>query len=289
MNARRLVAVLALLVTLAPCSAFAGGGFGGGPSPWCVLQFISRAPPPGAQTISPFSTIQPGGFVVVLGQNFGPAPGQLLITLTDFNGNLISTPLKIDSWSDTDVTGTIPLITGVEQQTAWFSVTNLCGVNSATAEIDPLPATFYPNLVMETAVLSSEIPCSMTSRNSGDSCQNIGGMQIPSECLNAGLTFSFGTAPASFFVTGFTGLHMSGWGNGNHGTDSFSLHLHSGWGLHAIDGFIGGGAYGGDYTNLVGLTSQAWGVQWGEQSCDALQYSGQVTIIGPQGVPYGAP
>ncbi len=106
MNARRAVAVLAVLASLLPCSAFAGPG--GGPSPWCIFQFLADAPPPTAQTVSPFSTVQPGGFVVILGQNFGPAPGQLLMTLRDYAGKIVTYQLAVDGWNDTDVTGTIP-------------------------------------------------------------------------------------------------------------------------------------------------------------------------------------
>ena len=79
-------------------------------------------------SIFPFSRITPGGAVILLGQNFGNLPGQILIK---FQNQLIGTPLENIQWGDTFAAGTIPSdITGVTDQQVTLTVFAQCGAAS---------------------------------------------------------------------------------------------------------------------------------------------------------------
>jgi hypothetical protein len=165
----------------------------------------------------------------------------------------------------------------------------MCGVNSATSEVDPLPAEFTPDSDLR-EVLWADISCKMTSNNSGDTCMANAGKQ-PLECT--GLWLTYGTAPLLF---GYDAIHMSGWGNGNQGTDTFSVNLQNFWTIESMHGFgseeDNGGSHTlaklsvGTYNNNNGDQQQRWSVNWSQDSCSFLSYQGFVTVKGPLDTPY---
>jgi hypothetical protein len=271
MNSRPILAIFALLASLAPCSAPAACPPG--------------TPSPYEQTIFPFSVIRPNGGVIITGVNFGTTPGTILIHLTDYRGNQLDYPLDHLQWGDTFAAGTIQNIQFVIGQQVTFEVKNACGDSSRTAG-PPLTAIFTPN--SDVAVLPwQDLPCVMTSNNNGDSCQNRGGHSFPFEC-------SWGLPVLGQAVTNsFSGEHMSGWGGGNGGTDTFSTKLIKGWSVESSTfGWVNAndqsGASGGGNSASMSFSAAAttWTVVWRENSCWSLGYDGVVTVTGPRGVPY---
>ena len=141
------------------------------------------------------------------------------------------------------------------------------------------------------------ISCSMTSHNSGDGCQGQGGNNWPSECEwpNPGLP-PVGTGPAPASTIGFFANHYSGWGGGNHGTDTFVANLINGWSVEAITGFTVDPMHAdGSPDNSSGMRAKlpsapspqnSWTVEWRQDACSLLVYNALVSVTGPIGVPY---
>jgi hypothetical protein len=308
MTVRSFLAALAVLATLAPRALLANDGL--------LFAACALAPAPSEQSLLAFS-MQPGSTIAIFGANFfGPVPGQILIHLTDYMGNPLVLPLTQNFWSDGSVGGnipppppagsfplggasppvptTFPMIYGVESQTATFEVVTWCGKSSA--ESGPLlSAAFTPFMDIE-PLQWFYITCSMTSHNSGDGCQNQGGQNWPSECeWPEGLSpVGTGTPPAS--TIGFFANHYSGWGGGNHGTDTFVAHLINHWSVDAVAGFTVNPMHvDGSYDNSSGMWANlsfapspqnSWTVQWRQDACSLLVYSGLVSVTGPIGVPF---
>jgi hypothetical protein len=195
--------------------------------------------------------------------------------------------LDINFWDDTLIVGNIPMITGVTAQRVWFEVVNTCGTSivpppmpDVPSYVSPWQVQFNPTMDMQ-QIPAANVSCYMTSNNSGDSCMS-GQPQFPHECL--------GLSSGDFPGTGvFYGIHNSGWGSsGNNGFDSYTANLKY-WTVQSVNSFNASNVNGGNNTwaNLLYSGSgNRWNVQWSEDSCTALGYSGSVTITGPLGVPY---
>jgi hypothetical protein len=267
-----MVAIFAVLASLAPCSALA-------------------ACPPGTlypieQSIFPFSVVRPNGGVIISGVNFGSAQGHLLIHLVNYRGRPLTYELVNMQWGDTFAAGTIPNpMTGVIKQQVTFEVFNECGTSSEVAG-PPLTAIFTPS--SDAQILPwQDVPCVMTSNNNGDSCRGKGGYSFPVEC-------SWGLPVLGQAVTNtISSLHMSGLGGGNNGTDTYSTKLINGW---IVESSTFDWANANDQSGLSGNGNSAsmsfsaatttWSVVWHENECWSLGYVSVVTITGPLGVPY---
>jgi hypothetical protein len=289
MNSRPLLAIFAVLASLSPSTAFGSGGIR--VESWCALQYIiNRFNPPPPIVTSFFPTLpgaaqaSPGGLYFVQGKNFGgPVPGKVIMHIPDSSMSLM---LDINFWDDTLIVGNIPMITGVTAQTVWFEVINTCGTSNVpppmpdVTYVSPWQVQFNPTMDMQ-QIPAAKVSCSMTSNHTGDSCMS-GQPQFPHECL--------GLSSGDFPGTGvFYGIHNSGWGSGNNGIDSFTANLQNTWTVQSVNSFNASNVNGGNNTwaNLsYSGSGNSWSVQWSEDSCTALGYSGSVTITGPLGVPY---
>ena len=231
-------------------------------------------------SIFPFSNITPGGAVILLGQNFGNLPGQILIK---FQNQLIGTSLENIQWGNTFAAGTIPQgITGVPDQEVTLMVFAQCGAAS-----NELSAHFTATRDMA-AIPFPRITCS-TSVGAGnsDQCQNWGQDNWPAEC---GCCPTFGLQKGP---TGFYGYHASGWGfSGETGNDQFwpSPVLQNGWVLSSVSGLawdkIGGGSYANESSSQPGTNAPNVSVNWKADNCEVIFYWGNMNIIGPAGVAY---
>src|SRR5579859_4937342 len=162
MSARLSIMVFAVLMTLAPSRLFAG-----------FAEFIEceAAPPPSVQTFWVRSVSSPGGAIIILGTNFNPIQGQILINLKTYQGQPLSLPLQITAWGDQFVAGLIPAaptyppylfgsgIWGVEAQTATFEVSTWCKRSTT------ISAPFTPAMDVQ-QLPAANISCSMTNHNS---------------------------------------------------------------------------------------------------------------------------
>lgn len=298
-----LIGVATVLATLAPRPVVASDGQ--------LLAACTLAPPPSAQSFILGSAIRPGGAVIIQGTNFfGPVQGQVLIHLTNYLGQPLVLPLQITAWGDTFAAGIIPpappagvppweslvpVIYGVESQTATFEIVTWCG-QSSTASGPLLSAAFTPFMDIE-PLPWFYISCSRTSNHNGDWCQNTGGHNWPSECEWPAVGLApLGTGPIPANTIGFLAGHNSGWGGGNSGTDTFVAHLINQWSVEAIAGFNYDPMHvDGSYDNSSGMWARLsfspspqnnWTVTWRQDACSLLTYSGFVSVMGPIGVPY---
>ena len=231
-------------------------------------------------SIFPFSRITPGGSVILLGQNFGNLPGQILIK---FQNQLIGTPLENIQWGNTFAAGTIPSdITGVTDQQVTLTVFAQCGAAS-----NDLSVHFTAARDMA-AIPLPRITCS-TSVGAGnsDQCQNWGQDNWPAEC---GCCPNFGLQKGP---TGFYGYHASGWGfSGETGNDQFwpLPMLQNGWVLSSVSGLswdkIGNGSYANESASQPGTSAPNVSVNWKADNCGVIFYWGDMYINGPAGVAY---
>jgi hypothetical protein len=301
MYARYLFAILAFLFALGPSAAFAGLPF------WCrailpghafdttpvvtgYYPNTSAVAYPGNPAAAPGSPGYNGSLVLVVGNNFGPAPGSVIMNISNYAGTPMKVPMTIALWSDTLIVGNIPPITGVLATNVAFEVINDCGKSNlpvctptpdAPCPANPWQVQFVPFMDMQ-QIPAANVSCSETSNNTGDSCMN-GQPRFPSECT--------GLSSGAFPGTGiFYGIHNSGWGNGNHGTDSFAANLQNTWTVQSVNSFYWDAVYEGGNPNASlsysGPPSPNWSATWSEGYCTALGYSGSVTITGPVGVPF---
>jgi hypothetical protein len=286
MKSRPIFALFAVLASLAPCSALAACPPG--------------TPYPIEQSIFPFSVVRPNGGVIITGLNFGATPGELRIHVVDFRGNQLDYPLDHLQWGDTFAAGVIQNIQSVIAQNVTFELINACGSSSRVAG-PPLQAFFTPTMDA-TAIPVKDVSCIMTSNNTGDKCDD-GIGRIPSECriFVLGELSPYGLGPP-LSPTNFWGNHHSGLGNGNSGTDNFSVNLRNTWTVQSVSSFdweavSEDGSWSTENTiSQNGSKSWAnlsysgsgdkWSVGWSQDSCVFVGYTGVVTITGPMGVPY---
>lgn len=307
MKARFFLAALSVLVMLTPRPALANDGL--------LWEACLLAPPPSEQSLVAFA-MQPGSTIAIFGANFLNVPGQILIHLTDYLGNPLVLPLMQNFWSDGSVGGNIPpaplagsfpaggagspppeiipTIYGVKSQTATFEVITWCG-KSTTASGPLLSAAFTPFMDIE-PLPWEYTSCSMTTRNSGDGCQDQGGQKWPAECVWGPTPLPpVGQAPYPNTI-GFFANHYSGWGGGDNGRDTFVATLINGWSVEAITGFTVYSMHAdGSPDNSSGMWAHllfapslqnSWTVQWRQDACSLLLYTGLVSVEGPIGVPF---
>jgi hypothetical protein len=283
-NSRPIIAVFAVLASLAPCSALAACPPG--------------TPYPIEQSIVPFSVIRPNGGVIITGLNFGATPGELRIHVVDFRGTGLDYPLDHLQWGDTFAAGVIQNIQSVIAQNVTFELINACGTSSKIAG-PPLQAFFTPTVDV-TAIPVKDVSCIMTSNNTGDKCDD-GEGRIPVECTLLGGQGQYGTGPLPSPIN-FWANHHSGLGGGNSGTDNFSVNLRYTWTVQSVSSFYwaafseDGSWYTENAISQNGPKSWAnlsysgsgekWSVGWSQNSCVYVTYNGVVTITGPMGVPY---
>lgn len=293
MYARRFFAILTILIGLGTSAAFAG------PPPFCFKTInghpVFSAPPSLTSYYPNTSAVAyPGSLVLAVGQNFGPEPGTLIMHIQDFStGADRKTQLTIAYWSDTVIVANIPnTITGVVAQTVSFEIMNICNQSDLPACTpapdapclpNPWQISFIPTMDMQ-VIPTADLSCSMTSNNSGDSCMSAQA-QFPTECF--GLTVAvigYNFSPGTFF-----GIHYSGWGGGNHGTDNFTANVHHTWTVESLNSFSWYEANGSNHTSAslsYPGSGLVWSVPWSEDSCTYLTYSGTATITGPIDVPF---
>jgi hypothetical protein len=232
-------------------------------------------------SIFPFSQITPGGGVILIGQNFGDLPGQIVIKFTN---QLIGTPLENIQWGNTFASGTIPKgITGQPDEQVTLTVFAQCGAAS-----NELSEHFTAARDMA-EIPFNRITCS-TSVGAGnsDQCQDWGQDNWPLEC---GCCPSFGLQKGP---TGFYGYHASGWGfSGETGNDDFwsSPALQNGWVLSSVSGLSGTRIGGGSFANVAsssppGSNTPNAAVSWKADNCGVIFYWGNMNITGPAGMPY---
>jgi hypothetical protein len=195
-------------------------------------------------------------------------------------------PLTIINWTPILIVAKIPPQSGVEAQSVTFEVKNICGQSSASTCRPDAPCAMEPPIPFTPTMDIQQIPmasvsCSMTSNNSGDACMS-GQPQFPSEC--------WGLSSGAFPGLVFDGIHNSGWGGGNSGTNTFVANLNNTWTVQSA-GPLSWQEVNGSRHTWVGLGydgngSNSWWVDWTEDSCTALAYSGPVTIVGPLGVEF---
>jgi hypothetical protein len=286
MNSRPIIAVFAVLASLAPCSALAACPPG--------------TPYPIEQSIVPFSVVRPNGGVIITGLNFGATPGELRIHVTDFTGRGLDYPLDHLVWGDTFAAGVIQNIQSVLGQNVTFELINACGTSSKISG-PPLQAFFTPTMDVS-AIPGTVVSCVKTSLNSGDSCQHDPPANIPGECNIGGLGI-YGTGPPG--VQGpyaYWADHHSGWGNGNQGTDNFSATLAHTWTVQSVKPFgWTATAEDGSWDTQNTINSRGpktwarvsysgsgnkWSVEWSENGCTDVSYLGIVMATGPMGVPF---
>jgi len=291
MSPLRLFAILAVLFAFAPSSAFAN-------PIWCTLSINGHPVFDTTPSVTRFApaSVSPGSNVVVSGQHFGPLPNKVILHIPDNStGHDLKKLLTINSWDDTLITATIPTpITGViAQPNVNVEIINICGHSSLiTCPPDSPSCTtatwqvnFIPDMDMQ-QVPEQNITCSMTSHNSGDVCMGENA-RFPIEC--PGLT----TPGYPLLLPGpgvFLGLHNSGWGGGNNGTDTYTVNnLHGTWSVQSVGSFDFQQQNGSNHTsaslNYPG-TGSTWSVKWSEDSCTSIGYAGIVTMTGPVGVSF---
>lgn len=237
---------------------------------------------PTITSILPFSVIKPGGGVILQGQNFGNLPGQILINIPSLH-RFTGIPLQNIQWGNTFAAGTIPAaISGVPDQQVTFTVVAKCGAVS-----NSLPEQF--TATRDTQLLPfSSIQCWPGVLAGNDACQGLGQPGWPPECGFLNGTFGLGQSP-----TGFWGYHVSGWGSGESATDGFYVNfaLKNGWAFNSVENFgwayVGGGSKAAlDWnTSTPGDTSPKVYVDWHADACGLIDYSGDIQITGPKGVP----
>jgi hypothetical protein len=230
----------------------------------------------------PFSVIKPGGSVILEGQNFGNLPGQILINIPSLH-SFTGIPLGNIQWGNTFASGTIPAgISGVPDQQVNFTVVAQCGAVS-----NSLSAKFTATRAMQ-LVPYSWVQCWPGVLASNDACQGLGGPGWPPECGFLNGTFGLGQDP-----TGFWGYHVSGWGNGESSTDFFyeNFALINGWVFDSVQNlgwaYVGGGSTAAvdSKTSSPGDPSPRVYVDWHADACGLIDYTGDIQITGPKGLP----
>jgi hypothetical protein len=239
----------------------------------------------GPQISSIFSfEVTPGAGILLRGENFGSATGQVEMTVPHYTGAILVNYLQIIDWNDTFVTGTIPAIDGVrEGQQAKFTVIAQCGTRS-----NPWSTAYIPTIdVADLADHTDRLECSMSVGASvSDECLGGGGSNWPPEC--GGL--------AMWSVGGFEGYHASGWGGGGRGGWDFfwvTSPLQNGWVLTSATadwtlkvGDVSTASEDPNTTASPGAVSPFMGVNWYVGNCGMVIYGGHMMITGPLGVPF---
>jgi hypothetical protein len=230
-----------------------------------------------------FST--PGALTLLRGENFGDLPGQVVIHVTDWQGNLVEAQLQNLQWGDTYVAGTVPAITGVPDQEATITVVAQCGATSNTLQLHFTAARDVADLAYpdpNPKPVNRTFECSIsTGSSASDACENLGGDSFPEEC---GCCAPWGQGPQSS-LPNLVGYHASGWGGGNGGNDQFRFFpaLNWGWVLDSTSvdwtTMVNNGgtvSVDGSLTTNSPVSNPRLGVDWNVNACGGIFYLGPV-------------
>jgi hypothetical protein len=238
--------------------------------------------------IFPSNVATPQHDLILEGLHFGSLPGQVLLHLTNYNGQSLDLPLNVISqWMDTAVAVNIPFVPGLLKQQATLTLITQCGA-STTWNIEFTPLNDIALILFDRITCSTSIGASVS-----DECQNWGGTRFPPECalaLGGGIP-TWGLMQNS---TGYFGFHASGWGGGNSGHDEFwpSPPLKNGWVFDSLQNFgwynLGGGSQESHdgLVNTSDPTTPRLDVNWHVDACGVVDYGGDIQIIGPADTPY---
>jgi hypothetical protein len=240
-----------------------------------------------------FST--PGALTLLRGENFGDLPGQVVIHVTDWQGNLVEAQLQNLQWGDTYVAGTVPAITGVPDLEATITVVAQCGAPSNTLQLHFTAARDVADLAYpdpNPKPVNRTFECSIsTGSSASDACENLGGDTFPEEC---GCCAPWNQGPQSS-LPNLVGYHASGWGSGNGGNDQFRFFpaLNWGWVLDSTSvdwtTMVNNGgtvSVDGSLTTNSPVSNPRLGVDWNVNACGGIFYLGHMIITGPAGVPF---
>ncbi len=253
---------------------------------------------PSIKSMFLFSQVTPGGWVILVGENFGSLPGQVWIHLTDYQGNshdyqLLDTQ---SNWADTFVAGQIPMnLPGFPDQQATFTVVAQCGAASKGWSAGFIATKDFVDLAYVGNPPNHSVPwfqCKMSSgATDSDKCEDSGHDNFPQECMGPGFT-PWADSP----LGNLGGYHASGIGfQGNGGNDQFWLTtpLQNGWVLDtaSVDWTTkvnNGGQVSVDssLTTDPGTPDPRLGVDWYVNNCGGIFYQGHMIVTGPLGVPF---
>jgi hypothetical protein len=215
--------------------------------------------PPIITSVFPFSVIQPGGGVIIQGQNFQSQAGQFLLLLSVSNVQLELTNLQ---WGDTFAAGTIPPITGVPDQPAFLQVVTQDGLISNQWPVQ-FTATRVVVLLPGTAL--TPVACGQ----GGDDFCYVGQSSDPFT-VAGGHAMSLGLYSAS-------------------GTDVYNCSLQNGWVFDHYQWGTEDGIQNGPFGAAPDPDGQAeftLAISWFFDVFGSASYDISLFVVGPVGVPF---
>ena len=213
---------------------------------------------PRITSVFPFSVIRPGGAVIVQGERFGAAPGQLRLKLS--SGQV--TNLGSLTWADNSASGTIdPGLSGVFDQPATVQI-----VNSFEMDSNEMPVSF--TAAREVRMLPiTDIQCYAEPKTDYDKCDDFG----PE--FNVSFNGFHQCRDVADYVTGC-------WDSG---VDAYWSTLANGWKLHSAENY-----QGKSYSGPAKVVEEGPGpikitVWWDTRDNMSVNYTGRIYIEGPAG------
>ncbi len=228
---------------------------------------------PHLEALFPFSVIEPGGDVIVLGQQFGKTQGELHMFLKTDQKDV---KLQIKEWSDGHVGGTIPVFTiGVLDQKAEFYVKSSNGLESNHHGDAGFTAKRGIEILPRSDV--SVVQCGFDAN-----CDRCLTTTDPEEIGCYG-----GTSRKTGTISALHARDFLTVGNAE-GTDTYKpkASLKNGWELHNTILEWGNQPAGGEKSASVSFTSSQIKVDWWVSPHDTLWYDVYVMIKGPMGTPH---
>ncbi len=221
-----------------------------------LIPILDSPGPPLITSIFPFSVIQPGGAVIIQGQNFGAQPGQFVII---FPGSPpLTLPMENLQWGDNFAAGTIPWLLGLKDQEVLFQIVRQDGAasNQVSAQL---------TAVRTVALLPGSIVTPVSCGSSGaDQCY-VGGFQDP---------FTVAGAHAALF-------------SGGSGSDVYNVQLANGWVFDHYEWLAQDGVNGGPFGQAPdpdGLPAFTIVVNWGSGPLGTSISELAIYVVGPMGV-----
>jgi len=210
-------------------------------------------------SVFPFSVIQPGGGVIIQGQNFSAKPGQFLLGLATSGRQVDLTNLQ---WGDTFAAGTIPTITGVPDQPAFLQI------------------------ITQDGMISNQWPVHFTAART--LVRLPGTALTPVACGNSGNDFCYmGSDTDPFTVAG--GHAMSVGFYSASGTDVYNCTLRNGWVFDHYQWGTQDGIQGGPFGQApdpVGQSDFTLAISWFFDVFGSASYDISLWVVGPVGVPF---
>ena len=215
--------------------------------------------PPVITSVFLFSVIQPGGGVIIQGQNFQAQPGKFLLLLPVSGTQVELTGLQ---WGDTFAAGVIPPITGVPDQAAFLQVVTQDGKVS-----NQWPVQFKATRIVVRLPGTALTPVACGSGGS-DFCYI--GSDSDSFTVAGGHAMSFGLYSAS-------------------GTDVYNSSLKNGWVFDHYQWGTQNGIQGGPFGQApdpVGQADVTLAISWFFDVFGSANYDISLFVVGPVGVPF---